>query len=589
MALNNCRRFQELYTRIPKRVFSTVQDINHTPREDQATFADSRLSQSTIVEAAYRDSNPAADEQRQQGGQVLPPHLLDACAARMEVYKGCCAFATETLDTAREQAAKSELRRLHGRASSVLGGIPLALKGNFANRNIQSTARRTRLVPGRYRVPFDATLVQRLMDAGVVIVGATAMDEFGIGARDMFTCPHAVLSPWRSTDKPEEARVAGGLSSATAVAVAGGMAYGALSSDLGGSLRVPAAYTGVVGLRPSPGRLSKAGLITFSARFDEPGVVTRSVADAALLTAALQGEDENDPDAVGACPRLDSLLGAMEDRPHDVANKLGQLMGLPVGNKPLQGLTIGVFKTEVAHMGEDIKSALEQSAEALCKAGASIKEVDLPDSPEELVKNMTAAFYRLATADGFATLADLDSILPDFSRHIPSVDDTTAEEEPPDNPRLEHVRDILKYLETFALESDAGRSNNEARKFQHRLSLWFGRHFSDDKVTAFLLPVTPGPSPTVEEAKQWPNDNKYALDAFNLPATLAGLPAITVPVALSGQGLPLGLQLMGPRLGEASLLAVAHVLEQAAAEGRTVGRGLLPLRDASQGSAADQV
>ncbi|KAK3268758.1 hypothetical protein CYMTET_22760 [Cymbomonas tetramitiformis] len=257
----------------------------------------------------------AGSAQALNEGRVSAHTLLSECAKRMELLRPLNAFITETIDQARCDAAASDARRSKGQALSPLDGIPIAIKDNFCTKSVLTTAGSATL--SNFISPYDATVVARLKSAGAVLVGKTNMDEFGMGSYNLFSHYGPCINTWRSQPHHEHsiasnpdttrsvlhegvlgARVPGGSSGGSAVAVSGGAAFAALGSDTGGSVRTPAAYCGLAGLKPSYGRLSRWGLIAFTSSLDTPGIIANSVADLSLVFRALDGADSLDSSCV---------------------------------------------------------------------------------------------------------------------------------------------------------------------------------------------------------------------------------------------------------------------------------------------------
>ncbi|KAK9918294.1 hypothetical protein WJX75_002887 [Coccomyxa subellipsoidea] len=465
---------------------------------------------------------------------VTPLHLLDACASRMEAYKNSHALAEETLTKARDQAADGEAKWMAGQPTSVLDGIPLAVKGNFALKDIPMNTARTQLL--RDNVPSEcASLVKKLSGAGSVFSGKTDVNEFGIGAVEMTVQPEAVLSTWYSTDdKSSEARFVGG----------------------------GTAYLGVVGLKTSKGRLSRQGLLSVAGGLETPGVVARTVSDAALLLAILQDKD------TGRCMKVAKLLDTAADQPVQLHDALPALLGFSEGQHPLQGLRVGVVElsSHGVHISESQTEAFKQGISCLEKAGAKVEKIELPD-----LLHSVGAMYHLATAEMLSGSNSFKRALKELGLSQANTSEEVYEE----------VCSILSATRSRGLEL-SGQSDMTDDKASSVAST-----FADKlkQVDIILMPSAPGAAPTVAEASQWGNDQLLSIDAINAPASLGGAPALTVPIALtSAEGLPLGLQVLAGPSQEALMLAVGHVLEMGA-QSEFRGSLLAPLHAPAKGKA----
>jgi aspartyl-tRNA(Asn)/glutamyl-tRNA(Gln) amidotransferase subunit A len=370
-----------------------------------------------------------------------------------------------------------------------------------------------------YIPPYDAHVVERLRAAGAAVTGKTNMDEFGMGSSTENSAFGPTLNPWDRTRTP------GGSSGGSAAAVAAGMAQMALGSDTGGSVRQPAALCGVVGLKPSYGRVSRYGLVAFGSSLDVVGTLTRTVPDAARLLGVIAGHDRRDSTSVDApVPDYAATVDA-----------------------PLEGLTIGVPR-------EFFGPGLDAAVEALVRTaldvyrglGAKVVDVSLPNSPHAL-----ATYYLVATAEASANLARFDGVR--YGRRAGSVDESRGTGLGP-----EVKRRIL--LGTFALSSGY-------RDAYYLKALKVRRLIKNDHDAAFTrCDVIAGPtSPTAA----FPLGERvadplrmYLADVYTIGASLAGLPAVSVPCGFTSAGLPAGLQLIGPMLGEERLLRAARMYER---------------------------
>jgi aspartyl-tRNA(Asn)/glutamyl-tRNA(Gln) amidotransferase subunit A len=432
------------------------------------------------------------------------------------------AFITLTPDLAMEQAGEAD-ERLRGPDAPRLCGIPLGLKDVLATRNVKTTCGSKILE--NFLPPYDATVVRVLREAGAVTVGKTNMDEFAMGSSTENSGFFPTHNPWNLD------RVPGGSSGGSAAAVAADECIAALGSDTGGSVRQPAALCGVVGMRPTYGRVSRYGLVAFASSLDQIGPITKDVTDCAILMQAISGHDELDstslPDGV---PDYESVLDA------DVS---GLKIGLP-GEYMAAGVDDGVSK------------AILRAIDELANAGAEIVDMSLPHTEYAL-----ATYYVIAPAEASANLARYNGIKYGyFDSNAGSVEELMM------NSRgtgfgAEVKRRIM--LGTFALSTGYYDAYYlKAQKVRTLIKRDFDRAF--ESVDLIATPTTPTVAFAVGEKADNPI-SMYLSDVMTLPGPIAGIPGISVPCGFS-EGLPVGLQFMAPPLGESILLRAAHAYEQ---------------------------
>ncbi len=457
-------------------------------------------------------------------GTVSAEEIVHSALARAEEARAHFnAFLTIDHEGARAAARAVDAARARGHALGPLAGVPVAIKDNIATRGLSTTCA-SRILAG-YAPPYDATAIARLRRAGAVIIGKTNMDEFAMGSSNENSAYGAVRNPWALD------RVPGGSSGGSAVSVAAGVTPLALGSDTGGSVREPASFCGVVGYKPTYGRVSRFGLVAFGSSLDQIGSFARTVRDVAALYQAIAGPDERDATSVREPVRNVALDG--------------DVRGLRLG-VPRSLLTDGVHP--------DVLRALEESVRALAERGASVHDVELPHLP-----HCVAVYYIIATAEASSNLARFDGV-----RYGPrrANDDTltglyvgtrTAGFGP------EVKRRIM--LGTYALS--AGYYDAYYAKAQQVRTLIrgdFREAFA--RVDALLLPVVPTPAFRLGERITDPLA-MYLTDAFTIPANLAGVPAVSVPTALSADGLPIGTQIIGDVLRDDVVLRVGAALDDA--------------------------
>jgi aspartyl-tRNA(Asn)/glutamyl-tRNA(Gln) amidotransferase subunit A len=411
-----------------------------------------------------------------------------------------------------------------GAAAGPLHGVPIALKDNIAVRGMRTTAGSR--VLENYVSPFDATVVEKLEQAGAVIVGKTVCDEFAMGS----STEHYAYGPSRNPWAPD--RIPGGSSGGSAVAVAAGMTPLALGSDTGGSIRQPAALCGVVGLKPTYGRISRYGLIAFASSLDQIGPFGRSVADAALTLEVLGGADRRDSTAaVKDVPRFsDALAGGA------------------------RGLRVGVPGHLLEHgLDEDVRRLFDDSLTALENLGATVRDIELPNSAYAI-----PVYYLVGTAEASSNLARYDGVRYGIRATDPSSIGDMYDRTRSAGFGAEVKRRIM--LGTYVLS--AGYYDAYYLKAQQVRTLIrrdFERAFADVDVVA--TPTSPTPAFRLGERTGDPLQ-MYLADVFTVSAPLAGLPAISVPCGFTRDRLPAGLQFTGRAWDEATLFRIAGAYER---------------------------
>ncbi len=460
-----------------------------------------------------------------RAGQTTAASLTDEHLARVEALDPQVgSYLAVTPDEARAQAGAADAALAAGKGGP-LTGIPVQIKDNMATRGVVTTCG-SRMLEG-FVPPYDATVVARLREAGAVMLGKGNMDEFAMGSSTETSAFKPTHNPWDLT------RVPGGSSGGPAAAVAAGLAPYALGSDTGGSIRQPAAFCGIVGLKPTYGLISRYGLVAFASSLDQIGPMTRTVEDAALVLSAIAGHDAHDSTSI--------------PRPaHDYT------AGLRDG---VQGLRIGVVPE---YFGEGIAPAVAEATrvaiERFAALGAEIVEgVSLPTSLTAL-----AAYYVIAPSEASANLARYDGVKYGYSAQdvTDMVGAMAATRDRGFGPEVK--RRIM--MGTYALS--AGYYDAYYKKAQQVRTL-IRREFEAafGRVDLLITPTAPTPAFRIGEVAD--PVVMHANDICTVPMNIAGIPAISVPCGFV-DGLPVGLQLMGPHLSEATLLRAAHAYEQAA-------------------------
>src|SRR6478609_3484131 len=406
---------------------------------------------------------------------------------------------------------------------------PIAVKDIFTTEGVPTTAG-SRILEG-YRPPYTSTAVRKLLQAGAPILGKTNMDEFAMGSSNENSAYGPVLNPW------DRGRVPGGSSGGSAAVVAGGLAPWAIGTDTGGSIRQPAAFCGIVGLKPTYGAISRYGMIAFASSLDQCGPLTRTVSDAALLLGILQGHDPCDSTSVG-------IEGGIS---------------LP-GREDLSGLRFGV---PAELHGDDydsgVRAVFEQTLRQIEDLGGEIAEVSLPSSEHGI-----SAYYVIAPAEASSNLARYDGVRYGMRSEssgdaLEMYENTRAEGDRPQDKRR-----IM--LGTYALSSGYYDAYyGQAQKVRTKIADDFATAF--DKIYFVVTPTSPSVAFGLGEKTDDPL-GMYLNDLFTVPMSLAGIPAISIPAGLAEPGgggpeLPVGFQIAAPAFGEQKLLDAAYALEQA--------------------------
>ena len=432
-------------------------------------------------------------------------------------------FLRTTPELALEAAAAADQRlAADPTAAPLLCGIPVAYKDVICTKGVETTAG-SQILRG-FVPPYSATVVERLAAAGAVPVGKLNCDEFAMGSSNENSAFQTTRNPW------DLERVAGGSSGGSAVAVATRLVCAALGSDTGGSIRLPASFSGVVGVKPTYGRVSRYGLIAFASSLDQIGPLAKTVEDAALLLTAMAGKDSRDSTSVDA--------------------PVGDFLDLL--RSGVKGLRLGI-PTEYLEVGLDpgVRAVFDQSVALLEGLGALVQEVSLPTTEYAL-----AAYYVIAPAEVSSNLARMDGV-----RFGPGFGGATNLREAYERARHDGFGEEVRRrvtLGTYALSSGYYDAYYlRAQKVRTLVAQDFERAFAE--VDAIISPTAPTAAFRLGERTGDPLA-MYATDILTLPANLAGISGISVPAGFSG-GLPVGLQVLGPYLGEAVCLRVAQSLE----------------------------
>jgi aspartyl-tRNA(Asn)/glutamyl-tRNA(Gln) amidotransferase subunit A len=437
---------------------------------------------------------------------------------------GLHAFVCVTADEARRAADDVDRAVADGQDPGPLAGVPVALKDNLCTRGVPTTCS-SRILEG-WRPPYDATVVTRLRRAGAVVVGKTNMDEFAMGS----STENSSSGPTRNPK--DTSRVPGGSSGGSAAAVAAGMVPLSLGSDTGGSIRQPAALCGVVGMKPTYGAVSRYGLVAFASSLDQIGPFATTVDDAALLFTVIAGHDPADST---------SLAEPVEIPP--------QALGAGVA-----GVRVGLCPDLFEGASPDVVRRVRQAAEALAAAGALVEEVAVPELGYGL-----SAYYLIAPAEASSNLARYDGVRYGLRVGAPDVAAMNTAT------RTAGFGDEVKrriMLGTYALSAGYYDAYyGQAQRVRTLVIEAFARAYA--RVDVLLGATTPSTAFPIGDRVDDPMA-MYRSDLFTVPSNLAGHPAVSVPFGTGDDGLPVGVQVLAPALGEAVMLQVAAALEGAA-------------------------
>jgi aspartyl-tRNA(Asn)/glutamyl-tRNA(Gln) amidotransferase subunit A len=464
-------------------------------------------------------------------GECSAVELAEAHIRAVEAARPLNAFVTETPEAALDAARRSDARIAKGEGGA-LEGLPIAIKDLFCTAGVRTTAG-SRILDG-FKPPYESTVTRKLWDAGAVGLGKLNMDEFAMGSANITSCHGPVASPWKPAGGISNRQfVPGGSSGGSAAAVSGRFALAATGTDTGGSIRQPAAFCGIVGFKPTYGRCSRWGIVAFASSLDQAGPMTRTVEDAALMLGVMAGHDPKDSTSA----------------PVPVPDFAAALTG------DVRGLRVGIPKEyRVDNMPPEIDRLWEQGIEWLKSAGASPVEVSLP-----LTRYALPTYYIIAPAEASANLARYDGVR--FGLRVPGA--TLGEMY--ENTRGEGFGAEVKrriLIGTYVLSAGYYDAYYiKAQRVRALIARDFERAF--EQADVLLTPTAPSAAFPIGEKLDDPLA-MYLNDVFTVPASLAGLPAISVPAGLSAEGLPLGLHLIGRLFDEATVLRAAGVLETAA-------------------------
>jgi aspartyl-tRNA(Asn)/glutamyl-tRNA(Gln) amidotransferase subunit A len=464
--------------------------------------------------------------------EITAVDLTMACLTAIDAADGLNAFVHKTPEIALDQARAADARLAKG-AAPDLCGIPLGIKDLFCTKGVPSQAG-SNILKG-FKPEYESTVTTKLFDAGAVMLGKLNMDEFAMGSSNETSCYGNAVSPWKVDNRT---LTPGGSSGGSAAAVAADLCLAATGTDTGGSIRQPAAFTGITGIKPTYGRVSRWGIIAFASSLDQAGPMTKSVRDAAIFLGGMSGHDPKDSTSADIpVPDFEAAL---------TGDIRGKVIGIPK-------------EYRMDGMPAEIEALWAKGIAMLRDAGAIIRDITLPHT-----KYALPAYYVIAPAEASSNLARYDGVRYGHRATLSAGDGITEmyEKTRAEGFGPEVQRRVM--VGTYVLSAGFYDAYyNRARKVRALIKRDFETVFADG-VDAILTPATPSAAFGLGEMASADPVQMYLNDVFTVTVNLAGLPGIAVPVGLDGKGLPLGLQLIGRPWEEAALLNHAYVLERAA-------------------------
>ncbi|MGB5183782.1 MAG: Asp-tRNA(Asn)/Glu-tRNA(Gln) amidotransferase subunit GatA [Xanthobacteraceae bacterium] len=463
--------------------------------------------------------------------EFSPTELAEAHLAAVEQARALNAFVTEVPERARAMARASDERFAKG-AGGPLEGLPLAIKDLFCTEGVRTAA--CSHILDNFVPPYESTVTANLWRNGAVLIGKTNADEFAMGSSNETSYYGPVVSPWRRRGAQTKL-VPGGSSGGSAAAVAARVCVGAIGTDTGGSIRQPAAFCGIVGLKPTYGRCSRRGIVAFASSLDQAGPFGRTIRDCAILLGAMAGHDPKDTTSADLpVPDYEAALG-----------------------RSVKGMRIGIPKEyRVPGMPAEIEALWQKGANWLKEAGAELIEISLP-----MTKYALPAYYIVAPAEASSNLARYDGVR--YGLRVPGRDIIEMYEQTRAAGFGKEVRRRIM-IGTYVLSAGYYDAYYlRAQKVRTLIKRDFETCFAAG-VEAILTPTTPSAAFAIGERGRADPIEMYLNDVFTVTVNMAGLPAISVPAGLDSQGLPLGLQLIGRPFAEETLFALGAIIERVA-------------------------
>jgi aspartyl-tRNA(Asn)/glutamyl-tRNA(Gln) amidotransferase subunit A len=480
----------------------------------------------TLTIAAARDAL--------RKGDTTSAALTAACLSAIEGSGALNAFVHNTPDLAMQQAEAADARLKAGDAPDMCG-IPLGIKDLFCTKGVPSQAA-SNILKG-FLPEYESTVTQNLFDAGAVMLGKLNMDEFAMGSSNETSAYGNAVNPWRRSDD-DTALTPGGSSGGSASAVAADLCLAATGTDTGGSIRQPAAFTGITGIKPTYGRCSRWGVVAFASSLDQAGPMTKDVRDAAIMLEAMCSYDAKDSTSMDIpVPNFEAMLTG-----------------------DIKGKTIGIPREyRLDGIPDEIDALWAAGKEMLADAGAKIVDISLPHT-----KYALPAYYVIAPAEASSNLARYDGVRYGHRAKLSHGDGITEMYEKTRAEGFGHEVQRRVMVGTYVLSANFYDAYyNRARKVRALIKKDFDDAFAAG-VDAILTPATPSSAFGLGEMVDADPVQMYLNDVFTVTVNLAGLPGISVPAGVDAKGLPLGLQLIGRPWEEGDLLNTAYALEQAA-------------------------
>ena len=469
---------------------------------------------------------------RLRSREISSVELTNSCLAEIDAADPLGAFVHKTPEIALAQAENADERLSQGNAPDMCG-IPLGIKDLFCTKGVESQAA-SRILEG-FKPEYESTVSQNLLDNGTVMLGKLNMDEFAMGSSNETSVYGDVINPWKIDERN---LTPGGSSGGSAAAVAADLCLAATGTDTGGSIRQPAAFTGIVGIKPTYGRCSRWGVIAFASSLDQAGPMTKTVRDGAIMLEAMAGHDPKDSTSVSLpVPNFEAML---------TGNIKGKRIGIPKEYR-LEG------------MPSEIEKLWSDGTEMLRLAGAKIEDVSLPHT-----KYALPTYYVIAPAEASSNLARYDGVRYGRRAALSSGDGINEMYE---RTRAEGFGPEVKrrvMIGTYVLSAGFYDAYyNRARRVRALIKEDFDKVFSTG-IDAILTPTTPSAAFGLGEMSEADPVQMYLNDVFTVTVNLAGLPGVSVPTGFDKSGLPLGLQVIGRPWEEADMLNIAYSLEQSA-------------------------
>lgn len=458
--------------------------------------------------------------------------LMEYYLKRIDDYSQLNAYVTIDKEKALDSAKQADEKMANGEDRPLLG-VPIAVKDLFCTKGVRTTA--CSKILSEFVPEYESTVTQNLLDDGAVFIGKTNMDEFAMGSTNITSYFGPCFLPYRKKSNPDMKLVPGGSSGGSAAAVAADLCVASTGSDTGGSIRQPASFSGLVGIKPTYGLCSRWGMVAFASSLDQAGPLAKTVEDAAIMLGSMASYDSKDSTSEKVeIPDYTSFIG-----------------------QSVKGMKIGIAKEYLDGLNEENLSLLEKTKSWLTDAGCEIVEISLKTTPYAL-----PAYYIIAPAEASSNLARYDGV-----RYSRRAENFSNIEELYINSRSEGFgEEVKRRILTGTYVLSAGYYDayyTRALKIQKMIKEDF-RDNAFSKVDLILCPTTPSTAFGIEESEHMAPVDMYLNDVYTVNANIAGLPGISIPVGLSKDGLPMGIQLLGNRFCEGQIFKVSSVIEKAA-------------------------